>query len=105
MSARCATVLATFVARGSNTDIVQALRLSAVNSVNQTGQQVVRRNLNIQPMLTIRPGSPRGIDRAGGGRRCSEPCEEPSPAASGKVRRRSRRYLRIRSWRSAIGGR
>jgi type IV secretory pathway VirB10-like protein len=58
MSARCATVLATFVARGSNTDIVQALRLSAVNSVNQTGQQVVRRNLNIQPTLTIRTGFP-----------------------------------------------
>jgi type IV secretion system protein VirB10 len=41
---------------GSNTDIIQALRLSAVNSLNQTGQQVVRRNLNIQPTLTIRPG-------------------------------------------------
>ena len=25
---------------------------------NQTGQQVVRRNLNIQPTLTIRPGFP-----------------------------------------------
>ena len=41
---------------GSNTDIIQALRLSAANSLNQTGQQVVRRNLNIQPTLTIRPG-------------------------------------------------
>jgi type IV secretory pathway VirB10-like protein len=41
---------------GSNTDILQALRLSAANSLNQTGQQVVRRNLNIQPTLTIRPG-------------------------------------------------
>ncbi len=41
---------------GSNTDIVQALRLSAANSLNQTGQQVVRRNLNIQPTLTVRPG-------------------------------------------------
>jgi type IV secretion system protein VirB10 len=43
---------------GSNTDILQALRLSAANSLNQIGQQVVRRNLNIQPTLTIRPGFP-----------------------------------------------
>ena len=43
---------------GSNTDIVQALSLSAANSLNQTGQQAVRRNLNIQPTLTIRPGFP-----------------------------------------------
>jgi type IV secretory pathway VirB10-like protein len=43
---------------GNNTDIVQALRLGAANSLNQTGQQVVRRNLNIQPTLTIRPGFP-----------------------------------------------
>jgi type IV secretion system protein TrbI len=43
---------------GSNTDILQALRLSAANSLNQTGQQVVRRNLNVQPTLTIRPGFP-----------------------------------------------
>src|SRR5882757_3686918 len=41
---------------GSNTNILQALRLGAANSLNQTGQQVVRRNLNIQPTLTIRPG-------------------------------------------------
>jgi type IV secretory pathway VirB10-like protein len=43
---------------GSNTDIIQALRLGAANSLNQTGQQVVQRNLNIQPTLTIRPGFP-----------------------------------------------
>ena len=43
---------------GNNTDIIQALRLSAANSLNQTGQQAVRRNLNIQPTLTIRPGFP-----------------------------------------------
>jgi type IV secretion system protein TrbI len=41
---------------GSNTAVLQALRLGAANSLNQTGQQVVRRNLNIQPTLTIRPG-------------------------------------------------
>lgn len=43
---------------GNNTAIFQALRLGAANSLNQTGQQVVRRNLNIQPTLTIRPGFP-----------------------------------------------
>jgi len=42
----------------SNTAVLQALRLGAANSLNQTGQQVVRRNLNIQPTLTIRPGFP-----------------------------------------------
>ena len=43
---------------GSNTGLLQALRLGAANSLNQTGQQAVRRNLNIQPTLTIRPGFP-----------------------------------------------
>lgn len=43
---------------GSNTAILQALRLGAANSLNQTGEQVVRRNLNIQPTLTIKPGFP-----------------------------------------------
>jgi type IV secretion system protein VirB10 len=43
---------------GNNMAIVQALRAGAANSLNQTGQQVVRRNLNIQPTLTIRPGFP-----------------------------------------------
>jgi type IV secretion system protein VirB10 len=43
---------------GNNTAILQALRLGAASSLNQTGQQVVRRNLNIQPTLTIRPGFP-----------------------------------------------
>ena len=38
--------------------ILQALRRGAGDSLNQTGQQVVRRNLNMQPTLTIRPGFP-----------------------------------------------
>ena len=38
--------------------IIQALRHGASDSLNQTGQQVVRRSLNIQPTLTIRPGFP-----------------------------------------------
>jgi hypothetical protein len=46
---------------GSNTNIIQALRLSTANSLNQTGQQAVRRNLSIQPTLTIRPGFPVSV--------------------------------------------
>jgi type IV secretory pathway VirB10-like protein len=30
----------------------------ASNSISQTGQQIVQRQLNIQPTLTIRPGFP-----------------------------------------------
>jgi type IV secretion system protein VirB10 len=43
---------------GSNSGVLQALRLGSANSLNQTGQQVVRRNLNVQPTLTIRAGYP-----------------------------------------------
>ncbi|MCP3459672.1 TrbI/VirB10 family protein [Bradyrhizobium sp. CCGUVB23] len=42
----------------SNSGIIQALRRGAGDSLNQTGQQIVRRSLNIQPTLTIRPGFP-----------------------------------------------
>jgi type IV secretion system protein VirB10 len=41
-----------------NSAIIQTLRRGAGDSLNQTGQQIVRRNLNIQPTLTIRPGFP-----------------------------------------------
>lgn len=64
-----AAALSTFLAvgtelgAGSDTNsndsaIIQALRHGASDSLNQTGQQVVRRSLNIQPTLTIRPGFP-----------------------------------------------
>ena len=43
---------------GTNGDVIQALRRGSSESLNQTGQQVVRRNLNIQPTLTIRSGFP-----------------------------------------------
>ena len=43
---------------GTDNDIIRALRRGAGDTLNQTGQQVVRRNLNIQPTLTIRPGFP-----------------------------------------------
>jgi type IV secretory pathway VirB10-like protein len=45
-------------ATSNDNNIVTALRRGSSDSLNQTGQQVVRRNLNIQPTLTIRPGFP-----------------------------------------------
>ncbi len=43
---------------GNNRDIIQALRRGSGQSLNQTGQKIFQRNLNIQPTLTIRPGFP-----------------------------------------------
>ncbi|MGE4281499.1 MAG: TrbI/VirB10 family protein [Magnetospirillum sp.] len=43
---------------GQDDTITRALRQGASNSVSQTGQQIVQRQLNIQPALTIRPGFP-----------------------------------------------
>jgi type IV secretion system protein TrbI len=45
-------------ASASDTDIVRALRRGSSDTLNQAGQQIVRRNLNVQPTLTIRPGFP-----------------------------------------------
>jgi type IV secretory pathway VirB10-like protein len=45
-------------ATNNDNAIVTALRRGSADSLNQTGQQVVRRNLNIQPTITIRPGFP-----------------------------------------------
>jgi type IV secretion system protein TrbI len=45
-------------ATNNDNAIVQALRQGSSNSLNQTGQQVVGRNLNIQPTITVRPGFP-----------------------------------------------
>ncbi|MCK1401905.1 TrbI/VirB10 family protein [Bradyrhizobium sp. 4] len=42
----------------TNSDVIAALRRGAGDSINQTGHQLARRNLNIQPTLTIRPGFP-----------------------------------------------
>jgi len=38
--------------------VVVATSRSAEESVNQVGQQLTRRNLNVQPTLTVRPGFP-----------------------------------------------
>ena len=39
-------------------NLADAIRQGASNSFSQTGQQIVSRQLNIQPTLTIRPGFP-----------------------------------------------
>lgn len=60
-----ATLLSTILAVGTevgsdqnDSDIVRALRRGTGDTLNQAGQQIVRRNLNVQPTLTIRPGYP-----------------------------------------------
>jgi len=42
----------------TDNDLVRALRQGAQDSFSNTGQQLVRRQLNVQPTLTIRPGFP-----------------------------------------------
>lgn len=39
-------------------DLVGAIRQSTQQSANQAGQQIVSKNLNIQPTITVRPGWP-----------------------------------------------
>ena len=43
---------------GSQSDLVLALQRGSQESINQSGQQFVRRQINVQPTLTIRPGFP-----------------------------------------------
>jgi type IV secretion system protein TrbI len=43
---------------GGNSDVITALRRGSSDSLNQTGQKVVQRNLDIQPTLTVRSGFP-----------------------------------------------
>ena len=42
----------------SEDDLTRALRRGSQDTINQTGQHIVRRQLNVQPTLTIRPGHP-----------------------------------------------
>lgn len=44
-----------------NGNVVVALRDSAQDTTNQVGQEITRRNLSIQPTLTIRPGFPMDV--------------------------------------------
>ncbi len=60
-AALLSTILAVGTELGSDqneSDIARALRRGTGDTVNQAGQQIVRRNLNVQPTLTIRPGFP-----------------------------------------------
>ena len=41
---------------GNSRTLIVASRQSAQDSINEIGQQLTRRNLNIQPTLSIRPG-------------------------------------------------
>ena len=38
--------------------LVQAIRDGAVDTINQAGRQIVQRQLQVAPTLTIRPGFP-----------------------------------------------
>jgi type IV secretory pathway VirB10-like protein len=60
-----AALLSTFLSVGAEAgtsnqenNLIQAIRSGASDSFNQAGQQVVERELNIQPTLTVRPGFP-----------------------------------------------
>jgi type IV secretion system protein VirB10 len=60
-----AAMLSTILAVGSElgsdqneSDIARALRRGTGDTINQAGQQIVRRNFNVQPTLTIRAGFP-----------------------------------------------
>ena len=57
-------VLSTILSVGSNltfsgeSDLVQAIRESTQQNVSRAGDQLVSKNLQVQPTITIRPGSP-----------------------------------------------
>jgi type IV secretion system protein TrbI len=53
-----AAALSTVLGVGAELGATKALRRGSTDSLNQTGQQIVRRNLNIQPTVTVRPGFP-----------------------------------------------
>lgn len=46
------------LATNNNDQLVQALRSGTQDTINQTGQQIVRRQLDVPPTLTIRAGYP-----------------------------------------------
>jgi type IV secretion system protein TrbI len=47
--------------RDDEGDVARALRRSAQTGANEAGQEIVRRNLDVQPSITIRPGWRLGI--------------------------------------------
>ncbi|WP_336966573.1 TrbI/VirB10 family protein [Sphingobium aquiterrae] len=66
----------TELGNGSDDELTRALRRGTQDTLNQTGQQIVRQQLDIQPTLTIRPGYPLRVivtrdlilETVGGGR-------------------------------------
>ncbi|MES2443341.1 MAG: TrbI/VirB10 family protein [Pseudomonadota bacterium] len=46
----------TEVGNGDDNDLVRALRQGTSESIGRTGQDLVRRQMNVQPTLTVRPG-------------------------------------------------
>ena len=48
----------TAISGNNNGSLAEAIQQGMSQSINQTGQQVVGRSLNIQPTITIRPGFP-----------------------------------------------
>ncbi len=46
---------------GSSGGVTVAVRQSAQDTVNQVGQEITKRNMSIQPTLTIRPGFPMRV--------------------------------------------
>lgn len=49
---------AQLAAEDSSSELVRALRDGGQNTLNQAGQEIVRRQLNVPPKLTVRPGFP-----------------------------------------------
>ena len=43
---------------GSDSDLTRAVRRGTQDSINRAGEQIVSRELNVRPTLTIRPGFP-----------------------------------------------
>lgn len=44
---------------GNNeSDLVRAIEMSTQQNINQAGQRITQKNLNLQPTITIRPGTP-----------------------------------------------
>jgi type IV secretion system protein TrbI len=43
---------------GNDTALARALRTGTQDSINQAGQEIVRRQVGVPPTLTIRPGFP-----------------------------------------------
>ncbi|WP_157973436.1 TrbI/VirB10 family protein, partial [Blastomonas sp. UPD001] len=59
-AAAISTLLGVGVELGADSedDLVRALRRGTQDTINQSGQQIVGRQLNVQPTLNIRPGHP-----------------------------------------------